>query len=166
MMDNPTIQNAVKFAVATEEMGARTYEKLAERFSDQKEVSEAFSLLAGDERSHREQFKALLKDLPAEGDAWSENERGRYLMAMARSEFFVGEDGLAKSLEEIQSLDEALTHVLGFEKATLGYYQALKDVLGDQKALDAIIQAEKEHVARVMQYILTDEKMRGIRDKY
>jgi len=166
MLDNPTIQNAVQFAVSTEEVGARTYTKLAEKFSDHEELSEAFSLLAGDERGHAAQFRALLDKLPAEDQAPAGEEDSQYLQAMASSEFFTGEDGLAAVLEKIQSVDEALHHVLGFEKASLGFYQAVKDVLGPQEALDAIIAAEKQHVVRLMKYVLTDEKMKGLADKW
>ena len=56
MLDNPTPQEVVRFAVATEEMGERTYSKLAAKFSDHQEISEAFSMLAADERAHRAQF--------------------------------------------------------------------------------------------------------------
>ena len=83
---------------------------------------------------------------------------------MARSEFFGGDAGLSAKLEGIQSVDEALTHVLGFEKATLGFYRAIRDVLGREEALEAIIRAEKQHIVRLMKYILTEEKMKGLSD--
>jgi rubrerythrin len=166
MLDNPTIRKAVQFAVATENVGAQTYTELAEKFSDRKELSEAFSLLAADERGHGAQFRALLDKLPTQDHAPADDEQAQYLRAMASSEFFTGEDGLAAVLEKIGSVDEALRHVLGFEKASLGFYQALRDVLGPQEALDAIIAAEKQHVVRVMKYLLTDEKMKGLADKW
>jgi hypothetical protein len=83
---------------------------------------------------------------------------------MARSEFFTGEAGMTAALEKIQSVNEALVHVLGFEKATLGFYRAIQDTLGQEAALDAIIAAEQQHIARLMRYILSEEKMKGLAD--
>ena len=68
MLDDPTIQKAVQFAVATEDMAAEAYSGLAKKFSEQNEISEAFSLLAADEKGHRAQFKALLDRLPPQAD--------------------------------------------------------------------------------------------------
>ena len=164
MSDDFTIQKAVQFAVATEDMAATAYSELAKMFSEQKEISEAFSLLEADEKSHRTQFKSLLNRLPPEDDNVLEGEKHLYLSAMARSEFFAGEAGMAAILEKSQTLVEALVHVLDFEKATLGFYRAIQDTLAPEAAIDAIIAAEKQHIARLMKYILTDEKVKGLAD--
>lgn len=82
------------------------------------------------------------------------------------SEFFRGDGGLIGKLDKSETLDEALLVVLGFEKATLSYYLAVKDILGEVADLDNIIQAEKGHIARLMKYILTDEKMKGLADVF
>jgi len=164
MAEELTITEAVEFAIATEEMGMRAYTGLAKRFSEEKQVSEAFALLAEDEKAHRAQFQALLDKVPPDEGVMTKDEKSRYLRAMAMSEFFRGDAGLVGLLDKAKSLEEALVQVLGFEKATLGYYQAVKDVLGEAPALDSIIQAEKGHIARLMQYILTGAKMRGLRD--
>jgi len=164
VFDDFTIQKAVQFAVATEDMAALAYSELAKQFSEQEEISKAFLLLAADEQKHRGQFKALLDRLPPEADNAPEDEKHLYLSAMARSEFFSGEADMTAALAKIQTLDEALVHVLGFEKATLGFYRAIQDTLGQEAALDAIISAEKRHIARLMKYILTDESMKGLAD--
>lgn len=164
MLDDPTIHKAVQFAVATEVMGAQAYSKLAEKFSDQKEISEAFSLLATDEKAHGARFKAILDELPAEADIEAGKDDYGYLLAMAKSEFF-DEGGLAVSMDQIATVDEALVQVLEFEKATLGFYRAIQDILGKNDAVDAIIQEEKQHIVRLMKYVLTDEKMKGLGDE-
>ena len=155
MLDNPTIHKAVQFAVATEDMGERTYSKLAKKFSDEIGLCATFSRLAEDEKRHRAEFQTLLDKVPADDDVWTEDERYRYLSAMARSEFFAGEEGLTAALNKIQGVDDALSHALGFEKATLGYYLALQDVLEQQEPLVAIIEAEKQHVVALMKAIAT-----------
>jgi rubrerythrin len=166
MLDDPTPQKVVRFAAATEEIGERTYKKLAEKYSDQKEISEAFSILAVDERAHRAQFEALAANLPPEDGLMTDDEQRRYLAAMAYSEFFRGEAQLTKTLDNLQSLQEALIHALGFEKATLAFYRAVEEMLGQNDALESIIRAEKSHITRLMKYLLTDEKMKSLQDPF
>jgi rubrerythrin len=161
-----TVREAIEFAVATEEMGVRAYCRLAEKFSQRKEISEAFSLLAKDEKAHKAQFQALLADVPPYEGVMTKEERSRYLRAMAMSEFFRGDAGLIGKLDKAESLGQALIDVLGFEKATLAYYLAVKDVVGKCEALEKIIQAEKGHILALMKYVVTEGKMRGLADTF
>jgi rubrerythrin len=157
MLDNPTIHKAVQFAVATEDMGERTYSKLAEKFLDDIGLCATFSRLAEDEKRHRAEFQKLLDKVPADDDVWTDDERRRYLSAMARSQYFAGEEGLTAALNSIRSVDEALAHALEFEKATLGYYIALQEVLERQEPLVTIIEAERQHVVALMKAIAARE---------
>ena len=166
MSDEITLKRAMDLAVATEDMGAQVYGRLAEKFADQKEVAEVFSILAGDEKAHSVQFQALRNKVAAEDRTISDDEGGDYLRAMAMSEFFRGDTGLISRLEEAKGVDEALICVLEFEKATLGYYVAVKDVVGASKELDNIMQAEKSHITRLVKYVLTDEKMKSLADRF
>jgi len=166
MSDELTAAQAIEFAIATEEIGARAYSQLAEKFSANEEISDAFSLLARDENAHKAQFRALLANVPPDEGVMTADEKSRYLRAMAMSEFFRGDTGLITKLDEAADLNETLIHVLGFEKATLGYYRAVRDVLGENEALDGVIRAEKSHIVRLMKYILTDEKMKGLADTF
>jgi rubrerythrin len=166
MSEELTITQAIEFAIATEDIGVKAYTKLAKRFSEQEDISEAFSLLAKDEKAHSAQFHKLLDNVPPDEGVMTKDERSSYIRAMSMSEFFSGDAGLVGRLDKAKSLDEALVHVLGFEKATLGYYLAVKDVLGSTEVLDNIIQAEKSHIVRLMKYIITDEKMKGLADPY
>lgn len=167
MPEQHTIQNAIDFAVAIEETGAKTYAALAKRFDDRKELQETFALLARDEESHKIQFQALRDKVPIAPAAGSDRDDAyRYLRAMAMSEFFDGGKGPVKALEQAGSVQDALLTVLGVEKATLGYYVALQEAMGGHEILAAVIRAEKQHVARLMKYILTDEKMKGLGDPF
>jgi rubrerythrin len=166
MLHEPTIHKAVEFAIVTEEIGARVYTQLAEKFAEHEEISEGLSLLAADERMHGSQFKALLGKLPPDENVTTGDEEHQHLRAMAMSGFFDGGHGLAAMLEKVQSIDQALEHVFGFEKATLGFYRAIHDILGQNEILDGIIRAEKQHIARVMKYIITSAKFRGLADDY
>ena len=64
MLEELTVRKAVEFAVKTEEMGGRFYEKFARKFSDDPELKKTFELLARDEKAHENQFLKLLETLP------------------------------------------------------------------------------------------------------
>jgi len=161
MLEQLTVKKAVEFAVTTEKLGAQIYDKLAKRFADQPDLVEVFSTLARDEVAHEREFKALLERLPLE-DKPLQYEQEQYLRAMAVSEIFSEEKGLHRNVDSIGSRESALERVLTLEKSTLSYYQAMKDVLGPNEALDAIIQAEKRHVVQVMKYFITGEKVKSL----
>ena len=165
MLEDITLRKAVEFAVATEEMGERAYKKLAEKFADHRELREVFETLAEDEQGHANQFKALLDFVPSDDDILADDEKRRYLAAMATSKYFRGESGLAGSLEDVTTVEDALVRVFGFEKATLSFYLAVRDLLGQNPVLDAMIAVERTHVSRLMKYILADEKMKGLADQ-
>ena len=42
----------------------------------------------------------------------------------------------------------------------------MKEVLGESDTLDGVIKAEKAHLTKVMQYIITDSKFRGLADEW
>jgi len=161
MLEQLTLKKAVEFAITTEKLGAQIYGKLARRFSDQPELVDMFETLAKDEVAHEREFRALMDRLPAE-DKPLQYEQGQYLRAMSISEVYSEEKGLHRNVDKITSRDDALERVLTLEKTTLSYYQAMKDVVGPDEALDAIIAAEKRHVVQVMQYFITGEKVKSV----
>jgi hypothetical protein len=83
---------------------------------------------------------------------------------MSLSQFFMGEKGLKKKCSEIKDKNDAMSISFELEKATLHYYQAMKEVLGQNDILEAVIKAEKAHLMKVMQYIITDSKFKGLSD--
>jgi len=161
-----TPRKVVEFAVKTEELGQGFYKRLAKRYENEPEISEVFALLAEDEAIHAKQFSALLEETPQDSFGADQSEQLEYLRAMALSEFFLSDKELENKLASINSTYDAMMRSFELEKATLQYYAALKDVLGDHKTLDAIIAAEKSHMIKLMQYILTDAKFRGIADNF
>ena len=165
MTDAMTPRQAIEFAVKTEELGTKFYQQLALKFSDHPELKELFELLAKDEVMHEAQFRKLLEKTPPD-EGVSTGPEFQYLRAMSLSQFFMGQDGLKKKCKEIQGEDDALGIAFELEKATLGYYSAMREVLGANDTLDSVIEAEKVHLAKVMQYIVTDSKFRGLADKW
>lgn len=163
MMEDLTLRKSLQLAVKTEQLGARYYERIARRFSDQKEIADIFTQLARDERSHETQFRAILDSAPEE-EGESRYEVDQYVRAVAVSEFFRIEQ--FKNMGEVKSEEDALGAALAFEKSTLLYYQALKDIVHESSQLDSIIQAEKNHIMSLTKIIVTDARFRGIRDNW
>ena len=163
MIKDLSPRSCVEFAIATEETGARFYSQLAERFSGNRELAVIFRQLGQDEEVHRDQFFDLLSHLPQEAGT-STAETSDYVRAMSMSEFFSREKGPLSQIDSVKSRDDALGKVFGFEKATLGYYQAAKDIIGENIALNQIIEAEKSHIARLMKLMITGAKFRSLQD--
>lgn len=167
MLEDATVRKAVEFAVKTEEVGNVFYTKMSRKFEEQdKEISDIFAILAKDEVAHRNQFKTLLEKVPEDPNVSNKAEQLALLKIMSRSEFFMGEDGIYRALDKIKTRDDALERAVRLEKDTLSYFQALKDVLGENDVLNAIIQMEKGHLVKLMEYMITGAKMRGLGDKY
>jgi rubrerythrin len=165
MTEAMTPRQAIEFAVKTEELGTRFYQQLALKFSDQPELEELFELLAKDEVMHERQFRKLLEKTPPDQGV-STGPEFQYLRAMSLSQFFMGQEGLKRKCREIEDKGDALGIAFELEKATLQYYGAMREVLGENEILNAVIEAEKAHLTKVMQYIITDAKFRGLADKW
>jgi len=163
MTDTMTPRQAIEFAVRTEELGAKFYRTLAAKFSDQAELKEVFELLAKDEVAHENLFRRLLEKTPPD-EGVSTGPEFQYLRAMSLSQFFMGEKGLKKKCKEIKDKGDAMILAFELEKATLHYYHAMKEVLGESDTLNAVIKAEKSHLMKVMQHVITDARFRGLSD--
>jgi len=164
MIEKVTPEMCIEFAIKTEEIGARMYEDLAARFPSDRELRELFEGLAQDEVEHGDRFRSLQSRFASPARAIS-SEQGNYLRAMAMSEVFDGE-ALAKRVEGIRTREDALERALHLEKATLAYYQAMRETFGPDEILDALIAVEKKHVVKVMQLMITGARFRGLADAF
>jgi rubrerythrin len=156
-LEGTSLRKAVEFAIATEQVGARAYRRLARNLEADKEIAGLFLGLAEDEERHEAEFRALMETVPDRDAARDYPEKYGYLRAMSISEFFSPRSGLTRDVEEIRTRGDALRRAIELEKATLGYYQALQDVMGASDTLDAIIQAEREHLRRVTEKLDQNE---------
>ena len=167
MIEDITIKGCMEFAVATEELGVKIYTRLAAKFRDSKDIMELFSRLAQDEEIHRRQFAELLRKAPADEGISSSPEKREYVKAMSISEFFSHHRGPFQDIEKIHDRDDALQRALDFEKATLGFYRAVEDVLGKQELLNQVIEIEKNHVVVLLKALLVEgSKFRGLQDRW
>jgi len=164
MIENLTLRQAVELAVTTEQLGGRFYEKMAHKFTHDKDLASIFDGLSKDEKIHEAQFKALLQDVPSEKGVTLTPEQMHFLKATAISKFFSRNaftelDGLTKPAD-------VLSAALEFEKSILLYYLTIEEVLGPNPKLGEIIKTEKSHVATLMKVIITDARFRGLGDTW
>ena len=165
-MDNLSLRDGIELAVIAEKLGADFYKTLAKRFKENAEISELFSILAKDEEAHEAQFTVLLKMVPAGEKKPKSDQEYQLLTAAAMSEFFTGEEGPMKDIGKIKTRDDAFARAFALEKASLFYYHAMQDCLGENEILQAIISAEKSHLVSVMKYLVSGAKIRGLADTW
>jgi rubrerythrin len=165
-VDNLSLRDGIELAVTAEKLGADFYKTLAKRFKENVEISELFSILAKDEEAHEAQFTALLEKVPAGEKVPKSDQEYQLLTAAAMSEFFTGEEGPMKDIDKIKTRDDAFARAFALEKASLFYYHAMQECLGENEILKSIINAEKSHLVSVMKYLVTGAKMRGLADTW
>lgn len=162
MLAEPTLRNSIELAIETEKIGAKYYQELTERFSNEPGIKDIFAQLARDEKVHEQQFSELLQSLTGEGKI--DQKQQAYLKAASVSEFF--KNDTFKGIAKVESPEEVMRRAFNFEKSTLFFYSALKEIIGESKQLDEIIEAEKLHVTNLLAVILEDAKFRGLQDTF
>jgi len=167
MIEDVTVAKCVEFAIKTEEIGAELYQRLAAKFAEDRELCEVFAGLGRDEVHHGAQFRTLHGLAVARSrDQTLSDEQKNYLRAMSMADVFSSTQHLATEVESVRTREDALERALRLEKATLAYYQAMRDVLGPDEVLDALIAVEKKHVVKVMHLMMTGAKFRGFADAF
>jgi rubrerythrin len=167
MIEDVTAASCVEFATNVEEMGASLYGSLAKKFSNDRELGGLFEGLARDEVQHGALFRAFRDRMASHEPARKiPAELAHYLRAMSMSDVFAGMKGLHADLDAIRTREDALERALRFEKATLGFFQAMRDVFEQDDVFAPLVAVERGHVAKVMELMLTGAKFRGLGDRF
>ena len=161
MIEDLTLGKAVDFAVETEKLGQHLYSRLARRFKDDPELGGLFATLAADEEHHANHFAGLRERVAKEPLSFDQQQ---YLRAVSVSEIFA-ESSLGKNPDKIETREDALEQAFKLEGTTLSYYQALKEIVQDD-LIDEMIAEEKKHLLKVMSYMTTGAKVRGLGDSF
>ncbi|MBF0565376.1 MAG: ferritin family protein [Nitrospirae bacterium] len=144
-MDNLNVREVVEMALRTEVLGNSYYSELAEKFKSDKDIYELFSFLANQEKKHMQVFSTLRERISdEEPEQWP--EVSEYLRAYVESAFFMGRDKALPHMQNIAAPNAAIGLALGFEKETLLYFYAMRDMLKDTNIVDEIIKEEKSHI--------------------
>jgi len=143
-MENYSLSEVIEQAVQTEKLGYAFYSGAAEKFKDHR-VRELFALLAAKEQGHEKKFTEL-KRVVKEEEVVDWEEVSKYLRAIVESEFFLGRDKSLAALGQVKTVAEAVKTALGFEKETLLYFYAIKDIVREKDVVEEIIEEEKSHI--------------------
>ena len=167
MIDRITLKDCIQFAVKTEDRASGFYRELAYKFGDDQEMVNLFNKLSGDEENHRRQFSQILDGLSETDNMECSSDKCSYLKAMSMPDFFNDPDSPFQDVDKIQGRDDALGMALDFEKATLGFYQAMNDIFGQKGSLEQIMDAEKLHISNLMTAMLVEgSKFRSLDDRW
>ncbi|HEX7623818.1 MAG TPA: ferritin family protein [Anaeromyxobacteraceae bacterium] len=142
------LRKAVELAIGIEERGTELYRGLAKKWQANASLRELFTRLAQEEVAHREEFLALFSSIATRTSDAVLDEA--CLKAIAHVSFFSEESGALKEIGNLASPGQVLDKVLKFERATLHYYLGLKDVMGANPTLDAMIAEERRHTVEVL----------------
>ena len=144
-MEKYSIREAVAQAVQAEKLGYQFYTSMAERFRADEGLNSLFTVLAAKELQHEKRFSELLGILKGpEPAGWEEAEQ--YLRAIVESEFFLGKNKSLPSMEEVKTVEDAVSFAVGFEKDTLLYFYGIRDVVKEKEVIDEIINEERSHI--------------------
>lgn len=144
-MEKFSISEVIEQAVRAEKLGYEFYTRMAKKFKKDNQLQGLFKTLAEKELQHEKTFsdlKTKVKDEEPEG--WE--DVSEYLRAIVESEFFLGKKKSLPSLEHVKSAAGAVKFALGFEKETLLYYYAIRDVIKEKDVVDEIINEERSHI--------------------
>jgi rubrerythrin len=159
-----TPEKALELAASIEEKAAQRYEALAKKFAEDEALGAVFSQLAKDEAAHGDHFKDLSQRVGKLGSLEDKEQALDLLRASAASEFFHPES-LART-DDIRTPADALETALGLEKATLFFYQSLKDVLDENQEVNHLIETEKRHISSLMNVLISDARFRSLDDTW
>jgi rubrerythrin len=140
-----SVREAVEMAVQTEKTGNEFYTKMAERFKEHEDISDLFRKLALREQVHEKTFNDL-KELIGDEEPENWKEVADYMRAIVESAFFIGKEKAAARIENMQDYRAAVGFALAFEKETLLYFYAIRDLVKEKEIVDEIINEEQSHI--------------------
>ena len=144
-MENYNIDEIIEQAIQTEKLGYAFYTRMADKFEKDEKMKELFNTMASKEQEHEKAFIALRENAEEEiFENWA--EVSQYLRAIVESEFFLGKDKSLPSMENLQSIEDAVRFAISFEKDTLLYFHSLRDLVHKKEVIDEIIDEERKHI--------------------
>ncbi len=165
MAESSMLEKLVKFAINTEDEMTLYYNRLANDYVDDEEISRLFRTLSKDEAMHKEQFEKLL-GLVRESQMDLSEEDEDYLKAMSLSRSITEFTGYQQQRKKPESRDRLLLELFEFEKSVMNFYRAILDVVGENKILQEIVDIEKSHVVAVMKILITGTEFTSLHDNW
>jgi rubrerythrin len=144
-MENYSISEVIEQAVQTERLGYQFYTTMAGRFEEDSGFKKLFDTLGAKELIHEKRFLEL-KEITGASEPEGWEEASQYLRAIVESEFFLGRNKSLPALEQVKTVEDAVNFAMGFEKETLLYFHAVREVVKEKDIVDEIINEEKSHI--------------------
>lgn len=144
-MERYSITEVIEQAVQAERLGYQFYTAMADRFREDIGLKKLFQTLGTKELVHEKRFSEL-KEITGTEEPEGWEEASQYLRAIVESEFFLGRNKSLPALEHVKSVEDAVNFAMGFEKETLLYFHAVRDVVREKDVVDEIINEEKSHI--------------------
>ena len=145
-MEKFSLREVVEQAVQTEKLGYEFYTMMSKKFKEDAGMKELCETLASKELIHEKMFSDLMRSVK-DGGAVDWDEVSKYLRAIVQSEFFLGKGKSLPSLDRVATVADAVRLAIGFEKETLLYYYAVRDIIEEKDIVSRIIEEEKGHIA-------------------
>jgi rubrerythrin len=147
----------IQIAVQLEEQGEEYYSSAAQT-AVSPALRSVFLDLADQERHHRSTFERMAGaglDQAFTAEQWEEFQA--YAQALLHQRLTDSEEGSLKRAELAATGRKVIEAAIGFERETLEFYRQLREVVRakEQQAVDAIIQEEQSHVARLSALLAT-----------
>lgn len=144
-MEKYSISEVIEQAVQTERLGYQFYTAMADRFREDTGLKKLFETLGAKELVHEKRFSEL-KEITGAPEPAGWEDVSPYLRAIVESEFFLGKNKSLPALEQVKTVEDAVNFAMAFEKETLLYFHAVRDVVKEKDVVDEIINEEKSHI--------------------
>ena len=142
--------DVIDLAVQTEVRGEAFYREAAQK-ADEADAVELFNHLVVEETKHRATFEGLSSAIVVtEIDPTSWEEASAYIASTVDRSFFK-KGAPIKLVPECASVKQMVRQAMEFEKQTLLFFYALRDLVRpvNRPIIDQIIEEEKRHVRRL-----------------
>ena len=167
MIENLTVEGALEFAIETERIGSEVYRRLAEKHRGEPELKKLFDRLADDEKQHQAKLGELGRTLGEGRRREPTQEEQDYLRSVSWNEIFHGDRDPVAAAEKIESREDALEMAYDLERSSLIFYDACRDLLGEEPILEEVIRMEKHHLTQITKYMMdSGMKFRGAGDSW
>lgn len=140
-------------AIQIERNGAASYRQAAQKVKDQ-QISDMLHWMADEEERHIEWFEALQSDAEVPPEHAELEKMGKSLLQDMLSDQTFSLD--QEQLNQTATLGAMLAQSKGFEEDTVLFYEFLQGLLDDEQTareLDAIIEEERQHAARLEELV-------------
>jgi rubrerythrin len=158
-MSKFTLTLAIERAIKAESLSLKFFTELSAKFYKHPDIKEVLDGIALQEAEHKRVFEQLLAKVPLKKDS-SRPDDIDFLNTIDISAYFDALD----HIDTMQRPSEIINLAFEFEKDTVLFYIALRDLYGMDPALDEIIRNEKSHMTILMKYLLTDFRLKGLED--